>query len=117
MTRLYGILCFSGALLLTAPGFSQAHMTNQSLGAERLEEQLRPGRPPTAYRRQLRDMGYAIAVNGNTPDYTEYDISRGDEAYRVKIAVDQDTGRATRIDVVPSSSRHPRAASSRWNRE
>src|SRR5262249_24875221 len=73
----------------------------ESRGAEWLQDHLRPGRRPEAYRRMLRDMGYAITVNGDTPDYVEYDISKEDQAYRVKIGVDQDTGRAVEINVVP----------------
>jgi|RhiMetdeSRZDD1v2_1073273.scaffolds.fasta_scaffold77561_2 uncharacterized protein YmfQ (DUF2313 family) len=101
MKKLRWTLCFSAALLLMAPALSLAYSGRESRGAEWLQEHLRPGRSPEAYRRMLHDMGYAIRVNGDTPDYVEYDISKEDQAYRVKIGVDQDTGRAVEINVVP----------------
>jgi uncharacterized protein YmfQ (DUF2313 family) len=101
MKRVYWILYISTALLLTAPALSRAHLPDESRGAEWLQEHLYPGRNPESYRRMLRDLGYSITVNGRTPDYVEYDIARGDEAYRVKIGVDPDTGKAAEINVVP----------------
>jgi hypothetical protein len=101
MKKLHWLFCVSTALLLTAPGLSRADLGCGSRGAERLEEHLHPGQSAATYRRMLSDMGYAVTVNGNTRDYVEYDITKEDQAYRVKIGLDPQTGRATHIDVTP----------------
>jgi len=116
MKKLYWIFCVSTALLLTAPALSRAHTPRESRGAEWLQDHLHPGRNPESYRRMLRAMGYEIMVNGNTPDYVEYDISKGDQAYRVKIGVDQDTGKAAQIEVVPERNERAQAPLPYWSR-
>jgi hypothetical protein len=68
-----------------------------------LEEQLQPGQTPAAYRRALRDMGYTItSVNYNSPDYVEYEVVKGDRSYEVQIDLDDETGRATGIEIDPN---------------
>src|SRR6266446_288462 len=63
MKKLRWPLCFSAALLLTAPALSLAHSGRESRGAEWLQEHLRPGRSPEAYRRMLHDMGKAVQID------------------------------------------------------
>jgi hypothetical protein len=51
----------------------------------------------------LRDLGYTItSVNYNSPDYVEYEVVKGDRSYEVQMDLDEDTGRATDIDIDPN---------------
>ncbi|MGH7960423.1 MAG: hypothetical protein ACRERD_01170, partial [Candidatus Binatia bacterium] len=64
------------------------------------EEELLVGRTPGFYWDRLGDMGYTItAINYNQPDYVEYEVVKGDRTYEVQIDRNEDTGRATDIDV------------------
>lgn len=67
------------------------------------EGELPVGKTRGFYWDRLADMGYTItAVNYDEPDYVEYEVVKGDRTYEVQIDIDEDTKRATDIDVAPN---------------
>ena len=67
---------------------------------EDLERALKPGMEKTAYRRELEKMGWKItSVNSDKPDYSEWEIVKGDQTYEVQIDLDKTSHKATKIDV------------------
>jgi len=94
------LFCVLGVFMFATPVLSPADSRNWSQGQNLLEEHLQPGQTPAAYRRILRDLGYTItSVNYSTPDYVEYEVVKGDRSYEVQMDLDEDTGRATSIDI------------------
>jgi hypothetical protein len=58
---------------------------------------------PDTYQRKLKGLGYKIAAtNYNNPDYLEYEIVKGDQTWEVQIDVDEDTNKATEVDIAPN---------------
>jgi osmotically-inducible protein OsmY/uncharacterized protein YmfQ (DUF2313 family) len=52
------------------------------------------------YRKKLKQLGYKItSTNYDTSDYLEYEVVKGDQTWEVQIDVDEDTGKATEIDI------------------
>jgi uncharacterized protein YmfQ (DUF2313 family) len=52
------------------------------------------------YKEKLKQLGYKItSINYNNSDYLEYEVVRGDQTWEVQIDVDEDTGKATEIDI------------------
>ncbi len=67
---------------------------------ERLEQALKTGEEKNFYRRELEKMGWKItSVNYDKPDYTEYEIVKGDHTYEVQIDLDKNSHKATKVDV------------------
>jgi len=53
-----------------------------------------------SYPGKLKQLGYKItSINYNNPDYLECKIVKGDQTWEVQIDVDEDTGKATQIDI------------------
>ncbi|MEW6300380.1 MAG: hypothetical protein AB1671_22025 [Thermodesulfobacteriota bacterium] len=89
-----------GALLLAAPTWGRADDDRWEAGQRQLEEQLPPGRTPQFYRQRLAELGYEItSVNDRESDYLEYEVVKGDRSYEVKLTLDEDTRRATDVDI------------------
>lgn len=66
-----------------------------------LQKELAPGEPADAYSKKIEKLGYKItSTNYNDPDYLEYELVKGDQTWEVQIDVDDDTHRATKVDVV-----------------
>lgn len=89
------------ALTFAIPVLSTADDSrNWSQRQDLLEAHLQPGQTPAAYSKMLRELGYTItAVNYNTPDYAEYEVVKGDRSYEVQMDLNEETGRATNIDI------------------
>jgi hypothetical protein len=52
------------------------------------------------YRRELQKMGYQVtSVNSDKPEYTEYEIVKGDRTYEIAIDFDKNSHRASKVDV------------------
>lgn len=68
-------------------------------GQAQLEQRLQPGQPANMYRRKIEDMGYLVTSVNDDEDYLEYEIVKGDQTYEVQINVDDDTGKATALDI------------------
>lgn len=69
-------------------------------GQAQLQQALKPGQPAGAYRQKLEELEYLItSVNYNNDDYLEYEIVKDNQTYEVQIDVDDDTRKATEIDI------------------
>jgi uncharacterized protein YmfQ (DUF2313 family) len=67
---------------------------------DKLEKALKPGEEKDFYRRQLEKMGWKItSVNYDKPDYVEYEIVKGDQTYEVQIDLNNNSRKATKVDV------------------
>jgi hypothetical protein len=56
------------------------------------------------YKEKLKQLGYKIiSINYNNSDYLEYEVVRGDQTWEVQIDVDEDTGKATQIDIAQNA--------------
>ena len=66
---------------------------------QKLEKALKAGQDKKFYRGELEKMGYRItSINYDKPDYTEYEIVKGNNTYEVQIDFDKG-GKASKIDV------------------
>ena len=66
----------------------------------RLEKTLKLHQAKSYYPQALKDLGYQItAVNDDEPDYLEYEIVKGQDSYEVQIDLDENTGKAKKVDV------------------
>ena len=92
-----------GALAFAVPTASNAQTTDSlewNQGQAELQREIMPGMAPETYRRKLKDLGYKItSTNYNNPDYLEYEIVKGDQTWEVQIDVDDNTNKATGIDI------------------
>lgn len=69
-------------------------------GQAELEQNLQPGQPADRYRRQVEKLGYQVtSVNYDEEDYLEYEVVKGDQTYEVQIEVDEDSSRATNVEI------------------
>jgi len=93
---------FVGALALTNSITADAAMDNErwNQGQAELQKNLPPGQSADAYWKKLEDLGYKItSTNYNNPDYVEYEVVKGDQTWEVQIDVDDDTHKATKVDI------------------
>jgi uncharacterized protein YmfQ (DUF2313 family) len=99
-----GAFLLTGALVLTVPAIAGARSDSSerwNQGQAELQKNLSPGQPADVYRRKLDEMGYKVtSVNYDKSDYLEYEVVKGDQTWEVQIDVDDDTHRATKIDIV-----------------
>jgi uncharacterized protein YmfQ (DUF2313 family) len=67
---------------------------------ETLEKALKTGEEKAFYRRELEKMGWQItSVNYDKPDYSEYEIVKGDKTFEVQVDFDKNSHKATKVDV------------------
>jgi len=67
---------------------------------EKLEQALKTGEEKAFYRRELEKMGWHItSVNYDKPDYSEYEIVKGDKTFEVQVDFDKNSHKATKVDV------------------
>ena len=67
---------------------------------EKLQQALKTGEEKAFYRRELEKMGWRItAVNYDKPDYSEYEIVKGDKTFEVQVDFDKNSHKATKVDV------------------
>jgi N-acetyl-gamma-glutamylphosphate reductase len=94
-------LDYSDATAATSPRYSDRdRMKTWTNEKERLEQTLKAHQAKSYYPQALKDLGYQItAVNDNEQDYVEYEIVKGQDSYEVQIDLDEDTGRAKKVDV------------------
>lgn len=94
---------FFGALTLAMPMTSNAQTMDSrewNQGQAELQREMRPGMAPDAYRKKLRELGYTIsATNYNNPDYIEYEVVKDNQTWEVQIDIDEDTNKATEVDI------------------
>jgi len=71
---------------------------------DKLEKALKIGEEKDFYRRQLEKMGWKVtSVNYDKPSYVEYEIVKGESTYEVQIDIDQNSHRATKVDVTTNA--------------
>jgi uncharacterized protein YmfQ (DUF2313 family) len=71
---------------------------------DKLEQALKTGEEKDFYRRQLEKMGWKVtSVNYDKPDYVEYEIVKGDTSYEVQVDIDQNSHKATKLDVTTNA--------------
>jgi len=75
-------------------------MSGWERGQKELEQDLKPGQDKSFYRQQLEKNGFQItSTNYDKPDYTEFEVVKGNNTYEVQIDFDK-SGKATKVDVV-----------------
>jgi len=94
----------AGSLALAVPATAGAAMTESgehwNQGQAELQKNLPPGQPADVYRRKLEELGYKVtSTNYDNPDYLEYEVVKGDQTWEVQIDVDDNTHRATKVDI------------------
>jgi hypothetical protein len=105
-TRKFLVTGLFGALTFAVPVTSNGEATSSpewDQGQAELQKEIVPGMASDTYRRKLKDLGYKIAAtNYNNPDYLEYEVVKGDQTWEVQIDVDDDTNKATEVDIAPN---------------
>lgn len=100
--RMFAVL---GALTLAAPltvNAESARSDNEqwNQGQAELQKNLPPGMAADAYQKKLKELGYQItATNYSNDDYLEYEIVKADQTWEVQIDIDENTRKATEIDI------------------
>lgn len=98
------VVCLAGALALTFPAVSSARSASSerwNQGQADLQKNLPPGQPADVYRQKIEDLGYKVtSTNDKKAGYQEYEVVKGDETWEVQIKVDDDTHKATKVDIV-----------------
>jgi hypothetical protein len=106
-TKTFVVLGLCGTLGVTAPLTTGAQTTDSAQwnrGQAELQKQLPPGRASDSYHEKLKKLGYKItSINYNNSDYLEYEVVKGDQTWEVQIDVDEDTGKATQIDIAQNA--------------
>jgi uncharacterized protein YmfQ (DUF2313 family) len=96
-------VCLAGTLALTAPAVVGAATDSSERwheGQADLQKNLPPGQSVDVYRKKLDELGYKVtSTNYNNPDYVEYEIVKGDQTWEVQIDVDENTHKATKVEV------------------
>ncbi len=76
------------------------HKSSWEAGKEELVRSLKIGEEKPFYRRELHKLGYQItSVNSDKPEYTEYEIVKGDRSYEIAIDFEKNSHRANKVDV------------------
>src|SRR5262249_23246497 len=95
-------MSIAGALALATPLAANAAMDSErwNQGQAELQKNLPPGQSADSYRRKIEELGYKVtSTNYNNPDYVEYEVVKGDQTWEVQIDVDDDTHKATKVDI------------------
>jgi len=97
------VVSLAGVLALMLPAVASARSASSErwhVGQADLQKNLPPGQPADVYRKKIEDLGYKItSTNDKKTDYQEYEVVKGDETWEVKINVDENTHKATKVDV------------------
>jgi hypothetical protein len=76
------------------------HREQWEHGKEELIRLLKSGEERDFYRRELEKAGYAItSVNYDKADSFEYEVVKGDRTYEVRVDLDRNSQRASRVNV------------------
>jgi hypothetical protein len=92
----------AGTLALATPatGWTAGDNERWNQGQAELQKHLAPGQPADAYRKKLEELGYKVtSTNYHDDDYVEYEVVKGDQTWEVQIDVDEDTNKATKVDI------------------
>jgi hypothetical protein len=98
------VVCLAGALALIFPVVASAKSASSerwNQGQADLQKNLPPGQPADVYRQKIEDLGYKVtSTNDKKAGYEEYELVKGDQTWKVKIKVDEDTHKATKVNIV-----------------
>jgi hypothetical protein len=99
MLTVVGVLALAAPLTVNAENVrSDDEQWNR--GQAELQKNLPPGMAADAYQKKLKDLGYQVtATNYNTDDYLEYEVVKGDQTWEVQIDMNEDTRKATSVDI------------------
>jgi hypothetical protein len=103
--KFFRISSFSAALLL-ASSLTVSAASNEAWnqGQSELQKQLAPGAAAGDYRKKIEGLGYKVtSVNYNNEDYLEYELVKGDMTWEVQIDIDDNTKKATKVEVVTNA--------------
>lgn len=92
----------AGALLITQPFLVSAADESErwNQGQAELQKALQAGDSAAAYRKKIEELGYKVSsVNYNEKDYLEYEVVKDNQTWEVQIDVDEETGKASEIDI------------------
>lgn len=96
-------VCGAGILALSAPIAYAEGYSSWEQGQAELQQALTKGQEPGFFDPQLRALGYEItAVNYNDEDYLEYEVVKENQTYEVQIDIDEDTKKATEVEIDPN---------------
>jgi hypothetical protein len=97
------VVFLAGALALTLPAIASAKSDSSERwhqGQADLQKNLPPGQPASVYRKKIEDLGYKVtATDEKKASYEEYELVKGDQTWKVKINVDENTHKATKVNV------------------
>jgi hypothetical protein len=69
-------------------------------GQAQLQKALPAGQPRDFYAKKMKEMGYRVtSVNDADEDNLEYEVVKGDRTYEVQIDIDDNTNKATEVEV------------------
>jgi hypothetical protein len=103
--KFFRLSSLSGAILL-ASSLTVSAASNEAWnqGQAELQKQLAPGAAAGDYRKKIEGLGYQVtSVNYNNEDYLEYELVKGDMTWEVQIDVDDNTKKATKVEVVTNA--------------
>ena len=96
-------VCGAGLLALSIPLVYAQDQTSWEHGQEELRQGLLKGEFRSFYPQKLGELGYAItALNYSDEDYVEYEVVKGTHSYEVQIDIDEETQKATEIEIDPN---------------
>jgi len=76
------------------------HKSSWERGKQELVGKLKIGEEKDFYRRELGRLGDQVtSVNSDKPEYSEYEIVKGDRTYEVAIDFDKNSHRASKVDI------------------
>lgn len=105
-TKFFRASSFCSALLLAGALNVSAASNNEmwKQGQAELQKQLAPGAAAADYRKKIEELGYQVtSTNYNNKDYLEYEIVKGDMTWEVQIDVNDQTNKATKVNVVTNA--------------
>jgi uncharacterized protein YmfQ (DUF2313 family) len=90
-------------LALSAPLVYADEVPSWEQGQAELQQALVKGQERGFFDSKLRELGYQItAINYNDEDYIEYEVVKGENTYEVQIDIDDETQKATEIEIDPN---------------
>jgi len=97
------VLCGAGMLALSAPLVYADEVPSWEQGQAELQQALAKGQERGFFDSKLRELEYQItAINYNDEDYIEYEVVKGENTYEVQIDIDDETQKATEIEIDPN---------------
>ena len=98
------VFSLAGIFILAISASTSVAEQNDKLWNQRqaeLQKELAPGEQADAYLKKIEELGYKVtSTNYSDSDYLEYELVKGDQTWEVQIDVNEDTRRATEVEIV-----------------